>query len=80
MGRTLRVDGVELRLIEKGRGPPLLLLHGNGSAAEDFAISGILDQASYKYRVLAFDRPGFGGSSRPRGQALVGPRAGRSLP
>ncbi|MEZ2328961.1 alpha/beta fold hydrolase [Mesorhizobium sp. RCC_202] len=65
MGRTLRVDGVDLSIIEKGSGPPLLLLHGNGSVAEDFAISGVLDLASAKHRVLAFDRPGFGGSSRP---------------
>lgn len=68
MGRTFKVDGVELRVIEKGSGLPLLLLHGNGSVAEDFAISGTLDLASAKYRVLAFDRPGFGGSSRPAGK------------
>ncbi|RWO74292.1 MAG: alpha/beta hydrolase [Mesorhizobium sp.] len=64
-GRTLRIDGVDLSIIEKGSGPPLLLLHGNGSVAEDFAVSGVLDLASAKHRVLAFDRPGFGGSSRP---------------
>jgi pimeloyl-ACP methyl ester carboxylesterase len=67
-GRTIRIRGVDLRVIEKGSGLPLLLLHGNGSVAEDFAISGILDRASTNYRVIAFDRPGFGGSSRPRGK------------
>ncbi|WP_367226935.1 alpha/beta fold hydrolase, partial [Mesorhizobium sp.] len=44
-GRTLRIDGVDLSIIEKGSGPPLLLLHGNGSVAEDFAVSGVLDLA-----------------------------------
>ncbi|MER9593097.1 alpha/beta hydrolase [Mesorhizobium australicum] len=65
MGRTLRIDGVDLSIIEKGSGPPLLLLHGSGSVTEDFAVSGVLDLASAKHRVLAFDRPGFGGSTRP---------------
>src|SRR3954453_18503660 len=65
-GRTIRIRGVDLRVLEKGSGLGLMLLHGNGSVAEDFAISGILDRASNEYRVIAFDRPGFGGSSRPR--------------
>nr|WP_245276208.1 alpha/beta fold hydrolase [Mesorhizobium sp. LNHC220B00] len=65
MGRTLRIDGVDLSIIEKGSGPPLLLLHGSGSVTEDFAVSGVLDLANAKHRVLAFDRPGFGGSTRP---------------
>lgn len=42
-------------------------MHGNGSSAEDFEISGILREAAKKYRVIAFDRPGFGRSTRPRG-------------
>ncbi|WP_164893005.1 hypothetical protein [Mesorhizobium sp. M7A.F.Ca.US.010.02.1.1] len=37
---------MKLRVVEKGSGLPLLLLHGNGSVAEDFAISGMLDLAS----------------------------------
>jgi len=63
--RTIRISGVDLRFIEEGTGLPLFLMHGNGSVAEDFSISGIIAQASTKHRVIAFDRPGFGGSSRP---------------
>lgn len=33
---------------------------------EDLEISGILDRAAASYRVIAFDRPGFGHSERPR--------------
>jgi pimeloyl-ACP methyl ester carboxylesterase len=33
---------------------------------EDFQSSGLIDLAAEKYRVLAFDRPGFGHSDRPR--------------
>ncbi|WP_246673854.1 alpha/beta hydrolase [Mesorhizobium sp. B2-7-3] len=47
---------------------PLILLHGNGSMAQDFKSSGIFDQAAKTYRVLAFDRPGFGRSTRSRGR------------
>jgi pimeloyl-ACP methyl ester carboxylesterase len=43
-----------------------VLLHGNGSMIQDFESSGLLAMAAKKYRVIAFDRPGFGHSERPR--------------
>jgi pimeloyl-ACP methyl ester carboxylesterase len=43
------------------------LLHGLGSMIEDFRLSGLIDQAARRYRVLAFDRPGYGHSTRPHG-------------
>ncbi|HYD82046.1 MAG TPA: alpha/beta hydrolase [Paucimonas sp.] len=64
-GRFLDVEGVRLHYLERGHGQPLVLLHGNGSMAEDFDISGLLDLAAVKYRVIAFDRPGYGYSRRP---------------
>lgn len=68
-GRLMHVGAVRLHVLDEGTGMPLVLLHGNGSAAEDFVASGIIDAASSRYRMLAFDRPGFGASSRPRGDA-----------
>ncbi len=65
-GRFITVDGVRLHCIEQGQGSPILLLHGNGATAEDFAISGVLDRLSASHRVIAIDRPGFGYSERPR--------------
>jgi pimeloyl-ACP methyl ester carboxylesterase len=44
----------------------LVLLHGNGSMIQDFESSGLIDLASKNYRVIVFDRPGFGHSDRPR--------------
>ncbi|WP_246676358.1 MULTISPECIES: alpha/beta hydrolase [unclassified Mesorhizobium] len=44
-------------------------MHGNGASAEDFMTSGIFGEAAGKYRVLAFDRPGFGMSPRPIGRS-----------
>jgi len=66
-GRFVSVNGVRLHYLERGTGTPLVLLHGNGSMIQDFQSSGMIDLAAKKYRVIAFDRPGFGHSSRPRG-------------
>ena len=65
-GRFVAVDGVRLHYVERGSGVPLVLLHGNGSMIQDFESSGLIDLAAAKYRVIAFDRPGFGHSDRPR--------------
>ena len=66
LGRFITVEGVRLHYVERGTGTPLILLHGNGSMIEDFQSSGLIDLAAKKYRVIAFDRPGFGHSERPR--------------
>ena len=68
-GRFVTVDGVRLHYIEKGEGPPVVLLHGNVVTAEDFQTSGVLDLLARRHRVIAFDRPGFGYSDRPHGSA-----------
>jgi pimeloyl-ACP methyl ester carboxylesterase len=65
-GHFLEVNGVRLHYVERGSGDPLVLLHGNGSMIEDFESSGLIDLAAKKHRVIVFDRPGFGHSSRPR--------------
>ena len=65
-GQFLEVNGAQLHYVERGSGPPLVLLHGNGSMIEDFESSGLIDLAAENYRVIVFDRPGFGHSNRPR--------------
>jgi hypothetical protein len=65
-GRFLEVNGVRLHYVERGSGTPLVLLHGNGSMIQDFESSGLIDLAAKNYRVIVFDRPGFGHSNRPR--------------
>jgi pimeloyl-ACP methyl ester carboxylesterase len=66
LGEFLTVDGVRLHYVEKGEGAPILLLHGNGSMVEDWIVSGLFDRLAETNRVIAFDRPGFGHSERPR--------------
>ncbi len=65
-GQFLEVDGVRVHYLDRGEGEPLVLLHGSGSMIQDFECSGLIDLASQKYRVLAFDRPGYGHTERPR--------------
>lgn len=66
-GRFVDVDGVRLQYLEKGQGPAVVLLHGNGTQASDFVASGLFDLLARSHRVIAIDRPGFGYSERPRG-------------
>ncbi|MDI3562391.1 alpha/beta fold hydrolase [Bradyrhizobium sp. Arg816] len=65
-GRFVEANGVRLHYMERGDGDPIVLLHGNGSVVQDFECSGLFDIAARQYRVVAFDRPGFGHSRRPR--------------
>lgn len=65
-GHFVEVNGVRLHYLERGEGEPVVLLHGNGSMVQDFECSGLIDLAARQYRVIAFDRPGFGHSERPR--------------
>ncbi|ABY32020.1 alpha/beta fold hydrolase [Methylorubrum extorquens] len=65
-GQFVTVDGLPVHVIVRGRGRPVVLVHGNGTMAEDFAICGLIDRLAARYRVIAIDRPGFGYSGRPR--------------
>ena len=67
-GRFLDIEGVRVHYLERGEGPPLVLLHGNGSMVQDFEISGIVERLARQYRVIALDRPGFGHTNRPKSQ------------
>jgi pimeloyl-ACP methyl ester carboxylesterase len=66
-GDAIRIDGVDLHHVDSGTpGPILVLLHGNGTTLEDWFACGLFQQLSETNRVIAFDRPGFGYSTRPR--------------
>ncbi|SAL00683.1 alpha/beta fold family hydrolase [Caballeronia fortuita] len=65
-GQFIDVDGVRLHYLDEGEGPIVVLLHGNLVTAQDYFASGMFDRLTARHRVIAFDRPGFGHSSRPR--------------
>lgn len=65
-GVRIDVDGVGVHYVERGTGTPVVLLHGNNVSLEDFEASGLFEQLARNHRVIAFDRPGYGHSDRPR--------------
>jgi len=76
-GRFVEADGVRLHYVDRGMGdgPPVVILHGNGATIEDIEASGLFGAIlAQGRRVIAFDRPGFGHTRRPRG-AIWSPQA-----
>jgi pimeloyl-ACP methyl ester carboxylesterase len=67
LGDFAEIDGVRLHYLERGTGPTILLVHGNGVMVQDWLLSGLLYDLAKTNRVIAVDRPGFGHSARPRG-------------
>lgn len=67
-GRFVHVHGTALHYIEHGaaHAPPLIILHGSGSMAEEIELSGLAERAGASYRVIVFDRVGHGHSGRLR--------------
>ena len=70
MGHAVDVHGLPVHCVEGGpRGsahPPVVLLHGNVVTLDDWLVSGVFDRIAADRRTLAFDRPGFGHTPRPR--------------
>ena len=68
-GKFIEVDGVRLHYTDRGAGQPIVLVHGNAVAGDDWNTSGVADLLLRDgHRVIVFDRPGFGHSERPRGR------------
>ena len=58
--QTVRWNGRAIAFRASGEGPPLVLLHGIGSGSASWAAQ--LDGLSARFRVIAWDAPGYGGS------------------
>lgn len=65
-GRFVDLPGTRLNYIERGTGPAVIVVHGNGTMLEDAMVSGLLDALSADHRTVALSRPGFGYSTRTR--------------
>lgn len=61
MSKSATVGGATITYREAGRGVPLVLLHGIGSAARSFEPQ--LAAFAGRFRVVAWDAPGYGGST-----------------
>ena len=58
----ISIAGIELDVIERGRGTPILYLHGGAGIGPDAAF---IDALARERRVIAPSHPGFGKSSLP---------------
>ncbi len=64
--KFVTIDGLRIRYIEEGEGPPVIFLHGAslGSSADVF-IRNLAPLARAGFRAIAYDQPGFGLSDVP---------------
>ena len=65
-GDLMAVDGRPLHYLDKGAGPPIVLIHGLGGQMGTFTHS-LVDRLSKDFRVVAFDNPGSGYTPRRAG-------------
>ncbi len=80
-GKFADFDGVKIHYIERGKGEPVILLHGGSSNLQSWVVPGVIDALAADFRVIAYDARGQGKSSSPhdpqqygRQQALDVPR------
>jgi len=62
-GEFVTLPQGQVHAIVKGEGPDLVMIHGANSNARDFSFD-LIDRMADEFRVIAFDRPGFGYSDR----------------
>jgi len=67
-GDLLVAAGRRLHYLDRGAGPPVVLIHGLGGQLGNFAYA-LVERLSQRFRVVAFDRPGSGYSPRRAGEA-----------
>lgn len=65
-GDIVQIGGDRVHYVDKGSGPPLLLIHGLAGQMRNFARS-LVDDLARDYRVILVDRPGSGYSTRAPG-------------
>ena len=80
-GKFADFDGVNIHYIDRGKGEPIVLLHGGTSSLESWVRTGVVANLEKDFRVIAFDARGAGRSGKPhdpkqygRQQALDVPR------
>ena len=57
------VNGIKVRYVRGGQGPPVVLLHGLASSI--YSWSDVFAELAKRHDVVALDLPGFGGSDMP---------------
>lgn len=69
----LESDGVRIRYLVRGAGPPVVLVHGFMVSTEvNWVAPGILDSLATRYTVVALDLRGHGASDKPHDPSAYG--------
>lgn len=63
-GQFIKVKGIRLHYLRKGRGSPVVLLHGSFATLNYFTFS-IFDRLAEEFDVTVLEQPGYGYSERP---------------
>jgi pimeloyl-ACP methyl ester carboxylesterase len=73
-------NGVRIRYVEQGSGPPVVLLHGfSGNLDSSWVETGVLPKLATDYRVIAFDSRGHGQSDKPHDPKSYGLQMGEDV-
>ncbi|HEX8263176.1 MAG TPA: alpha/beta fold hydrolase, partial [Allosphingosinicella sp.] len=65
-GALIEVNGEKLHVVDRGSGPPIVLIHGLGGQLRNFGRP-MVDDLARDYRLVLVDRPGSGYSTRAPG-------------
>ena len=65
-GQFVEVSGARIHYLDKGSGPPIVILHGLAGQMGNFTYA-LLERLTDDFRVLLIDRPGSGYSRRAPG-------------
>ncbi|MEH6726154.1 MAG: alpha/beta hydrolase [Hyphomicrobiales bacterium] len=63
LGAFIEIGDERLHYLLKGEGPSIVLLHGASASLRDFE-AGLFHELAKDHQVIAFDRPGYGYSTR----------------
>jgi pimeloyl-ACP methyl ester carboxylesterase len=73
-------NGVRLRYVEQGSGPPIVLLHGlTGTLDRHFIANGVFATLAKDHRAIAVDLRGHGKSDKPHEPAAYGEEMARDV-
>ena len=65
-GKFADFGGVKIHYVDRGKGEPIVLLHGGTSNLESWITAGVVADLQKNFRVIAFDARGSGKSDKPR--------------
>src|ERR1700754_3293395 len=79
-GRFADFGGIKIHYIDRGKGEPIVLLHGGASNLESWVAPGVVDNLAKDFRVIAFDARGAGKSDKPRDPKAYGRQQALDVP